>query len=51
MGGLGAREAVFTFAPDYLPVSGEVGVAFAFMIFATIALSSLAGFFLNWTKN
>ena len=51
LGGLGAREMVFTFAPDYLPVSGDVGVALSFLVFVTIAVSSLVGFFLQWLKN
>lgn len=51
LGGLGAREMVFTFAPDYLPVSGDVGVALAFLVFVTVAVSSFVGFFLQWLKN
>jgi uncharacterized membrane protein YbhN (UPF0104 family) len=48
LGGLGSREFVFLIAPGYLPVSGDLGVAFALIYFFITAVSSFLGLILTF---
>jgi len=48
IGGVGARELVFAYGPMYLPVDGNLGVVFSLLFFLVIAISSLAGMFVQY---
>jgi len=48
MGGVGARELVFFYGPKFLAVDGNLGVVFSLLFFLAIAVSSLAGMFIQY---
>lgn len=51
IGGLGAREAVFILAPQYMPVDEALGVTFSLLVFGTTAVSSFIGLFLSLSSD
>ena len=48
IGGVGARELVFFYGPQFLNVDSNVGVIFSILFFLVIAVSSLAGMFVQY---
>jgi len=48
IGGVGARELVFFYGPQFLAVDGNLGVVFSLLFFLVIALSSLAGMLVQY---
>jgi glycosyltransferase 2 family protein len=47
IGGVGARELVFIFGYQYLPIDKNAAIAFTLLFFLITALSSLTGIFFN----
>ncbi|MGY6558605.1 MAG: lysylphosphatidylglycerol synthase transmembrane domain-containing protein [Nitritalea sp.] len=47
IGGVGARELVFIYSPDYLAIDTPVAVAFSLLFFLLSALTSLSGAFFD----
>ena len=49
VGGVGARELVFLYGYDYLPIMKEMAMTFTLLFFSITALSSFLGFFASFT--